>query len=524
MELRFRLGVCLLLGLLLGTFAGGDANAGRPPPPSFAASFDNTVFPPLGLRVESEAAQLASWLGGALSFETNVTPVTETSERSFLDVFNRSFSSSVSTLRYDSGFGSSLGLNYALPAGEFVAFELAFSSPRPMNGSSLSDIAQSTALSLGVSALGWSYSEYAFEVGERNPNGTQKTHRTGIVSVKVGSKEVNFANQFRLLEDVDAHSLLGVVSFRWLGNLTSPPFASGEIVPAASEVVNNSYGEEGILSGYLIGIAPNYRNLTVSVLVTLFYTRADSGAEYVLFVDFESLYFQYLVSRRVAVVSGGAAGFVLLSPTAAGLVALSIFIIVGLAWFTGIDGHWSTALISLLVPLYARIKRGSVLDHFLRGRIVEFLAYNSTTTFSAIRERFDVANGVLFYHLWVLERTGFVGTVSQGGNRLYYVIGSKPREGMLLSEFQHALMKRIRDRGIMRVQDLARELETSKQRVHYNVKFLARQGLLQIGKKPRPISVQLTQAGSGLLETVADSGAGQSRRLTSSRADEPYSP
>src|SRR3989304_2991093 len=106
--------------------------------------------------------------------------------------------------------------------------------------------------------LGWSYSEYAFEVGERNPNGTQETHRTGIVSVKVGSKEVNFANQFRLLEDVDAHSLLGVVSFRWLGNLTSPPFASGEIVPAASEVVNNSYGEEGILSGYLIGVAPHY--------------------------------------------------------------------------------------------------------------------------------------------------------------------------------------------------------------------------------------------------------------------------
>jgi DNA-binding MarR family transcriptional regulator len=231
-----------------------------------------------------------------------------------------------------------------------------------------------------------------------------------------------------------------------------------------------------------------------------------------------------LVSRRVAVVSGGAAGFVLLPSTGAGLVALSILIIVGLAWFTGIDGHWAAALISLLVPLYARIKRESVLDHFLRGRIVEFLAHNSTTSFSAIRERFGVANGVLSYHLWVLERTGFVGTVSRGGSRLYHVIGSRPKEGVILSEFQHALMTRIRARAMMSIQELARELETSKQRVHYNVKFLAKQGLLQVGNKPRPVSVRLTQAGSGFIETDAESDAGQSRGLSSSRADDPYSP
>ncbi|NIP33510.1 MAG: hypothetical protein GWN18_01105, partial [Thermoplasmata archaeon] len=63
------------------------------------------------------------------------------------------------------------------------------------------------------------------------------------------------------------------------------------------------------------------------------------------------------------------------------------------------------ALLSLLlVPLYTKIKREKVMDHFVRGRIYEFVCQNPGVNYSAIKEQFKLTNGTVTYHLSMLER------------------------------------------------------------------------------------------------------------------------
>ena len=162
-----------------------------------------------------------------------------------------------------------------------------------------------------------------------------------------------------------------------------------------------------------------------------------------------------------------------------------------------------TISISLAVglALFYHISRERALDHFTRGRIYGYIQANPGMTFTRVRESLDLKNGTLAYHLWVLERLGFIKSVREGRVRMLYLSGA-PVTGkrLVLSRLQYAILDVLRADGPMTQSEIAKQFETSRQRVHYNVKVLRELELVDAANG----KVELLDKGEEAMEEVAE--------------------
>ncbi len=136
----------------------------------------------------------------------------------------------------------------------------------------------------------------------------------------------------------------------------------------------------------------------------------------------------------------------------------------------------------LTFPLYVRLKKEEVLDHFVRGQIYGFIRSNPGTHYSEIRDTLQVANGTLSHHLQTLEVQGFITSMRQGIYRLFYPedVKLKPKtEGIRLSDLQVKLLSHLkRDENIVQGQ-LAAEMDVTQQCISYNLRLMCKEGLLE---------------------------------------------
>ncbi len=139
------------------------------------------------------------------------------------------------------------------------------------------------------------------------------------------------------------------------------------------------------------------------------------------------------------------------------------------------------ALAALLAfALFLRISGRRALDHFTRGQIVGYVSANPGSTYSQVRKSLGLSNGTLAYHLWVLERLGFVRSERQGRLRRLFPTGPIARsDWFVLSPIQYAILDVLHAQGPMSQIEIARRLRVSKQRAHYNVNALRKLALLQ---------------------------------------------
>ncbi|MEE9489801.1 MAG: helix-turn-helix domain-containing protein [Thermoplasmata archaeon] len=162
-----------------------------------------------------------------------------------------------------------------------------------------------------------------------------------------------------------------------------------------------------------------------------------------------------------------------------------------------------TVSISLAVglALFYHISRERALDHFTRGRIYGYIQANPGMTFTRVRESLDLKNGTLAYHLWVLERLGFIKSVREGRVRMLYLSGA-PVTGkrLVLSRLQYAILDVLRADGPMTQSEIAKQFETSRQRVHYNVKVLRELELIDAANG----KVELLDKGEEAMEEVLE--------------------
>jgi predicted transcriptional regulator len=101
---------------------------------------------------------------------------------------------------------------------------------------------------------------------------------------------------------------------------------------------------------------------------------------------------------------------VLRTPFPVFTVTISIILIVVIIGFVGLSQtepgmYW---MLPFFVVLYSRIKKVEALDHYTRGRIMGYLQANPGEHYNSIREELKIQNGVLAYHLKVLEREGYI--------------------------------------------------------------------------------------------------------------------
>ncbi len=138
-----------------------------------------------------------------------------------------------------------------------------------------------------------------------------------------------------------------------------------------------------------------------------------------------------------------------------------------------------TSFGALFFPLYTRLRRERVLDHFVRGQIYGAVRTRPGLSFAELRRLLGLSNGSLAYHLQVLEVQGFLRSYRDGVRRCYVsaeVTQAPEPEGIRLSDLQHRLLERLRRDPEATQQSLATEVGVTQQCVSYNLLFLRRQG------------------------------------------------
>lgn len=145
------------------------------------------------------------------------------------------------------------------------------------------------------------------------------------------------------------------------------------------------------------------------------------------------------------------------------------------------------ALLSLILPLYTRIKKEEVLDNEIRGMIRGYIIANPGDNYNSIKRALGLNNGALAYHLKVLERAELIKSKQDGMFRRFYPAGMRiPREnGGEISEIQRILLCEIAESPGINQKEIATLLGLSKGVINYHVKVLCGKRLLQMEKRGR---------------------------------------
>ncbi len=144
---------------------------------------------------------------------------------------------------------------------------------------------------------------------------------------------------------------------------------------------------------------------------------------------------------------------------------------------------------ALVFPLYSRLKKEEVLDHFVRGQIYGYIVSHPGQHYNLLRQDLRVTNGTLAHHLRTLEMMGFIKSARDGVfKRFYPVEVSIPQsKGVKLSDLQMSILDLVRGGGGPSQAEIAARLDVTQQTVSYNLRTLSREGAIRMEKDGRNI-------------------------------------
>lgn len=160
---------------------------------------------------------------------------------------------------------------------------------------------------------------------------------------------------------------------------------------------------------------------------------------------------------------------------------LSIGVLSGLLVFASWTEPGRHAFFGLFFPLYTRLKREEILDHFLRGQVYGVIKTQPGTNFTTVRKLLGLSNGTLSYHLRTLESSGFVVSEREGIYKRFFAAdlgAAAAQDGVRLSELQRRLLERLRQNAEVGQRDLAKDAGVTQQCISYNLRIMSQQGLV----------------------------------------------
>jgi DNA-binding transcriptional ArsR family regulator len=139
------------------------------------------------------------------------------------------------------------------------------------------------------------------------------------------------------------------------------------------------------------------------------------------------------------------------------------------------------ALFYLFVPLYSRMKKNTVLDHYVRGQIHGYIVANPGDHYNSIKEALKLNNGTLAYHIRVLEREGIIKSRNDGIYKRFYPADMKVPEndGTRLTEIQKIILKRIKETPGISQKEMSRLVGVSPSTINYHIDILKSAGLVK---------------------------------------------
>jgi predicted transcriptional regulator len=145
-------------------------------------------------------------------------------------------------------------------------------------------------------------------------------------------------------------------------------------------------------------------------------------------------------------------------------------------------GRWK--FFTLMIPLFTRIVKPKVLDHFERGRIYEHIRKNPGDSYSSIRKTLGLKNGALAHHLRILEMHEYIESRRDGMYKRFYPKGMKVPIGKHMS-IQEQILGLIKDNPRITQKLMAEELSIDRSTVNYHVKILLAMGVIRSEKEGR---------------------------------------
>jgi DNA-binding MarR family transcriptional regulator len=129
--------------------------------------------------------------------------------------------------------------------------------------------------------------------------------------------------------------------------------------------------------------------------------------------------------------------------------------------------------------VFARLKRDSLLDHFIRGTLYQVIRENPGIHFAEIRRRTQLANGVASHHLRVLEKGGYIRVVVDGTKTKFYTT-DRPMEPEVygISDTDRAILTPVTDTPGIGQGDLAIRLDRSPSAISRSVAHLTAVGFV----------------------------------------------
>lgn len=137
--------------------------------------------------------------------------------------------------------------------------------------------------------------------------------------------------------------------------------------------------------------------------------------------------------------------------------------------------------LSLSLPLYMKINRKDLLKNRKRKLIYKYISTNPGDNFNGIKQALSLPNGVLTYHLKILEREDFVVSKRDGGFKRFYISGkSKMNNIKKLNGVQKDIFNTIRNFPGISQTEIAKKTGTTVQVVNYHIKRLQEDDLITL--------------------------------------------
>jgi predicted transcriptional regulator len=191
------------------------------------------------------------------------------------------------------------------------------------------------------------------------------------------------------------------------------------------------------------------------------------------------------VELRSGIAGTDVDALLLRSPVSEPAFPLALFIMVGFIAAIGIGGllteigKWG--LLSLIIPLYSKIKKEEILNHPVRHKIHGYIIGNPGAHFGLIKQDLSLGNGQVVYHLKRLVEVKLVYCKQDGIRKRFYPKDFPKSEtnGYYLSETEEKILEQIEgDSGITQ-KKIASGCGVSRQVAQYHLLKMEEVGVIR---------------------------------------------
>ncbi len=195
---------------------------------------------------------------------------------------------------------------------------------------------------------------------------------------------------------------------------------------------------------------------------------------------------------------------VILTSTVAGSIA---FIVAFVAFAESVRYRF----LLLFVPLYMRMSKKDIVEHYTRGEILGYIKQNPGESYNNIKRDLEMSNGKLAYHLSVLEKGGFLKSVTDGMYRRYYPKKMKVTTYGRITSVQEEILRRIEETPAITQKDLSKLVSLSTATINYHIRKLTNKGLITSSRTG--IFVHYSLNGLTVEEIMANAISGSRRAV-----------